>query len=118
MGSSQSVHKTDASAGPKKSLYQKYQDKKGPRPISDEDILRYTGKSRDELNSWADGQPGVGRNQLAGKLAMGNASGLGGVATAAGFGGWGPGAESQGPNRGMKFPPRQIEPDMKSRMEE
>lgn len=116
MGSSQSATtRPDAGQEAKKStsLYRKYQDKKGPRPISDDDILKYTGKTRDELKSWADGQPGVGKNQLAGKLAIGSASGLGGVATGAGYGGWGPSAEPQGANRGMKFPPEHHESQAK-----
>ncbi|PQK14271.1 hypothetical protein BB8028_0004g12010 [Beauveria bassiana] len=91
----------------KKSLYQRYQDSKRGEPISDADLLKYAGKTRDEFDSWKDTQPGVGRNQLAGTLAMGNAAGLAGVATAGGYGGWGPGAAPNGPNRGMKFPPAQ-----------
>ncbi|GAO13406.1 uncharacterized protein UV8b_00610 [Ustilaginoidea virens] len=102
MGSSQSHAGTDAKD---KSLYRKYQDAKGPKPIKDEDILKYTGKTRDQLHAWADETPGVGRNQLAGKLALGPASGLGGAAAAAGYGGWGTDAEPRGPSRGMKFPP-------------
>ncbi|OAA35747.1 hypothetical protein BBO_08592 [Beauveria brongniartii RCEF 3172] len=62
----------------KKSLYQRYQDSKRGEPISDADLLKYTGKTRDEFDSWKDTQPGVGRNQLAGTLAMGNAAGLAG----------------------------------------
>lgn len=85
---------------------QSMQDTKRKPPLSDEDIKKYTGKSRDELNAWAEHQPGVGKNQLAGKLALGSAPGLGGVATGAGYGGWGPGAEPNGPDRGMKFPPK------------
>lgn len=109
MGSSQSTTKSDQEPNKSKSLYQKYQEKKGPKPISDEDILKYTGKTRAEINDWADTQPGVGKNQLAGKISIGNASGLGGAAAAGGFGGWGPSAEPQGPNRGMKFPPKDLE---------
>ncbi|KOS21928.1 hypothetical protein ESCO_002118 [Escovopsis weberi] len=90
---------------PKKSLYQSFQEmKRGPGP-SEADIKKYTGKSRDELAAWAETQPGVGKNQLAGKITIGPAAGLGGVATAGGFGGWGMGAEPLGENRGMKFPP-------------
>lgn len=93
--------------GEKKSLYQKFQDKKRGPPISDADLLKYTGKSREEFDSWRETQPGVGKNQLCGTLAVGGASGLGGVAAAGGVGGWGPGAAPSGPNRGMKFPPEQ-----------
>lgn len=102
MGSSQST--TDPSGS--KSLYQRYQDKKRPVPISDEDLKKHTGKTRDEINTWAETQPGVGKNQLAGKINTGPASGLGGMAAADGFGGWGMGAEPNNANRGMKFPPQ------------
>ncbi|PHH79607.1 hypothetical protein CDD80_4369 [Ophiocordyceps camponoti-rufipedis] len=74
------------------------------QPISDDDIKKYTGKTRDELATWADSRPGVGKNQLAGKLALGSA--MSGVAAGEGCGGWGPGAEPSGADRGMKFPPR------------
>ena len=93
----------------KPSLYQRFKKAKGPQPISDEDIKKYTGKSHGELKEWADVTPGVGKNQLAGKLAMGEAAGLGGMAAGFGYGGWGPGAEGSGPNRGMKFPPTKKE---------
>ncbi|KAJ0158691.1 hypothetical protein CTA2_11072 [Colletotrichum tanaceti] len=71
---------------PKKSLYQRYQDKKTGRDnvISDEDLLKYTGKSRDEINDWAKDRPGVAGNRAAGTLTAGPASGLGGMATAGG----------------------------------
>ena len=106
MGNSSS---TPADKGDKsdKSLYQRYQDKKKSQPISDEDLKKYTGKSREELKAWADTQPGVGKNQLAGKITQGPASGLGGVAAADGYGGWGMGAEPNDGKRGMKFPPGQ-----------
>lgn len=88
----------------RKSLYQRYQEQKRGPGLSDEDIKKYTGMSRDELGGWADAQPGVGRNQLAGRAA-GPASGLGGVAAADGLGGWGPSTEPNDGKRGMKFPP-------------
>ncbi|KAH7260443.1 hypothetical protein B0J15DRAFT_492521 [Fusarium solani] len=88
----------------KKSLYQRYQDQKRGPGLSDEDIKKYTGMNRDELNTWAETQPGVGKNQLAGRAA-GPASGLGGVAAADGLGGWGPSTEPNDGKRGMKFPP-------------
>lgn len=91
---------------PKKSLYQRFQGSKRGE-LTDEDIAKYTGKSRAELNAWAETQPGVGKNQLAGKLSAGPTTGLGGMAAADGFGGWGPSAEGKGDNRGMKFPPEE-----------
>lgn len=95
----------NSSSSEGKSLYQRYEERKRGQSISDEEILKYTGKSRDELNKWAETEPGVGKNQLAGKAAMGSASGLAGVAMADGFGGWGREAELDDGKRGMKFPP-------------
>ncbi|CEJ80024.1 hypothetical protein VHEMI00231 [[Torrubiella] hemipterigena] len=86
-------------------LWQKMQAKKQGPPISDEDLLKYTGKTREEFEEFKKDTPGVAGNQLAGKLAMGGTSGLAGAATSGGYGGWGPGAGENGPNRGMKFPP-------------
>lgn len=96
---------TDPKTGEKKSLYQRYQDNKRGEPISDADLLKYTGKTREQFDSWKETQPGVGRNQLAGNVSQGDAMGLGGVAMGAGVGGWGPGAAPAGADRGMKFPP-------------
>src|SRR5690554_1053124 len=48
--------------------------------ISDEDMLKYTGKTKDELQAWAKDEPGVGGNQAAGKLTMGPTSGVAGMA--------------------------------------
>ncbi|EKJ77844.1 hypothetical protein FPSE_01937 [Fusarium pseudograminearum CS3096] len=93
----------------KKSLYRRYKDSKAPVPLSDEDIKKYTGKTREELGTWADSTPGVGKNQLAGRAMIGEASGLAGVAMADGYGGWGPSAEPNDVNRGMKFPPKPAE---------
>lgn len=91
----------------KKGLWQRLNDKKRGPAISDEDILKYTGKTRAEFNDFKDNTPGVAGNQLAGKLGVGDVSGLGGQAAGAGLGGWGPGAGESGPNRGLKFPPEQ-----------
>ncbi|RGP78201.1 hypothetical protein FLONG3_3680 [Fusarium longipes] len=93
----------------KKSLYRRYKDSKAPVPLSDEDIKKYTGMNREELKTWADSTPGVGKNQLAGRAMIGEASGLVGMAMADGFGGWGPSAEPNDVNRGMKFPPKPIQ---------
>ncbi|AEO67478.1 uncharacterized protein THITE_2116361 [Thermothielavioides terrestris NRRL 8126] len=86
----------------KKSLYQRYVDAKTSRnvKISDADLQKYTGMNREQLNAWAKDRPGVAGNQLAGKLAMGQASGFGGLETSQGYGGWGPSAEGK-----AKFPP-------------
>ncbi|KAK0645384.1 hypothetical protein B0T16DRAFT_411101 [Cercophora newfieldiana] len=85
----------------KKSLYQRYQDSKR-REISPEDVLKYTGKTKEEINEWAKNAPGVAGNQPAGKLNMGAATGLGGMSAAEGYGGWGPNS-----NAPLKFPPKQ-----------
>ncbi|KIW63260.1 hypothetical protein PV04_10122 [Phialophora macrospora] len=54
--------------------YASYQAaKRGPGP-SDEDIMKYTGRDRDELNEWARDRPSVGGNQDAGRV--GSDSGL------------------------------------------
>jgi len=96
---------------PKPSLYQKYQNWKRGKPIKDEDVKRHLGVSKEELMAWADTQPGVGKNQLAGSISQGSASGLGGLATGSGYGGWGPSAAPNDANRGMKFPPQQQKRD-------
>ncbi|WYZ42703.1 hypothetical protein EsH8_VI_000402 [Colletotrichum jinshuiense] len=87
----------------KKSLYQRYQEKKSGRDkvISDEDLVKYTGKTRDEINAWAQDRPGVAGNRAAGTLTAGPASGFGGAATAGGYGGWGTDAGSE-----PKYPPQ------------
>ncbi|KAF6828755.1 hypothetical protein CPLU01_08306 [Colletotrichum plurivorum] len=90
---------SQASSTPKKSLYRKFQDSKRGE-ISDVDVLKYTGMSKITLSEWAIGRPGVGGNRAAGSIVAGNTSGLGGVMTGSGYGGWGP--DSNGP---LKFPP-------------
>ncbi|TFB02996.1 hypothetical protein CCMA1212_005452 [Trichoderma ghanense] len=96
--SSDSPNTTDK----KKSVYRRYEDKKRGPGLTDEDILKHTGKTRDQLNAWAETQPGVGKNQPAGKISVGPASGFVGAGAGGGLGGWG--AEG---TRKMKFPPEQ-----------
>ena len=100
------IHEKAAEIKPKakkKSLYQRYVDAKRGRnvQISEADLLKYTGKTKDELQAWAKDRPGVAGNQPAGKLAMGSSTGLGGMGAAEGYGGWGPSAEAK-----LKFPPK------------
>lgn len=98
-------------AAPKKSLYQRYQDAKTGRnkpPVSDADLKKYTGMTRDELNDWARDRPHVAGNQLAGSITAGPASGFGGAAAGEGYGGWGPGASAD-----LKFPPQKGKGDEK-----
>lgn len=71
-------------------------------------LKKYTGMTRGELNDWAKNRPHVAGNRLAGSIDVGPASGLGGVAAADGFGGWGPGASAE-----LKFPPQQGKSDEK-----
>jgi hypothetical protein len=104
----QSATQTAPESGPskpkvKKSWYQRYVDAKRGRnaQISDADLKKFTGKTRDELNAWAKDRPGVAGNQAAGTLAMGPASGLGGLGAAEGLGGWGYSAGAD-----PKFPPK------------
>ncbi|GJC88866.1 hypothetical protein ColLi_11704 [Colletotrichum liriopes] len=96
---------------PKKSLYQRYQDKKNGRDtdISDDDLLKYTGRRRDEITDWAKDRPGVAGNRAAGTLTAGPASGFGGLATADGYGGWGLGAGSDPKHAPM--PSRKVDED-------
>ncbi len=91
---------------PKKSLYQRFVDLKTGRniQISDEDMVKYTGKTKAELQVWSKDRPGVAGNQPAGKLAIGPATGLSGYETSSGYGGWGPSAEGK-----LKFPPKSSE---------
>ncbi|KAF4773598.1 hypothetical protein HER10_EVM0002258 [Colletotrichum scovillei] len=84
---------------PKKSLYRRFQDSKRGE-ISDADVLKYTGMSKDALNGWAADRPGVGGNRAAGSITAGSPSGLGGMMAETGYGGWGTDA-----NGTPKFPP-------------
>ncbi|KAJ0310039.1 hypothetical protein COL5a_008415 [Colletotrichum fioriniae] len=83
-----SASESQTSSSPKKSLYRKFQDSKRGE-ISDADVLKYTGMSKDTLNGWAADRPGVGGNRAAGSITTGSPSGLGGMMTETGYGGWG-----------------------------
>jgi hypothetical protein len=62
----------------------------GVEQISDEDLLRYTGKTRAELHEWARDRPGIAGDQAAGDSRMRKqATGLRGYQSAKGYGGWG-----------------------------
>ena len=90
---------TPESGQKKPSLYRRFQDSKRGE-LKEEDILRYTGRTKADIVDWGKTAPGVAGNQAAGKLAMGGTSGLGGMAAAEGYGGWGWDANSK-----PKFPP-------------
>lgn len=85
----------------KKSWYRRYQDAKSGRSnqISDEDMKKYTGMTKEELCQWSEDRPGVGGNRNAGDITAGPATGFGGLAAGSGYGGWGMGARGD-----LKFP--------------
>ena len=77
----------------KKSFYEKYQDlRRGPgtSALSDDELKKYTGKTREELDAYAQTAPGVAGGQAAGSLTAGGTSGFGMAGgTGEGLGGWG-----------------------------
>lgn len=77
----------------KKSLYEKYQDRKrgqGTSNMTDEELLKYTGKTREEFESFKATTPGVAGGQAAGDIMAGGNSGIGTSAgVGEGMGGWG-----------------------------
>ena len=56
-----------------------FQSKLPAAQISDADLQKYTNKTRGEFDKFATSTSGVGKNQLAGTVALGPASGHGGV---------------------------------------
>ena len=88
MGSSSSTQKngSDEADGSKPSMYRRFKDSKASRSdaISDEDMLKYTGRTKAEVKDWSKTAPGVAGNQAAGKLSMGDTTGLGGLEAAEG----------------------------------
>lgn len=64
----------------KKSILQRYRDSKRglDKPaISDEDLVKYTGMTRAQINEWGKSRRNVGGNQDAGEITVGVSSGLG-----------------------------------------
>lgn len=61
---------TSPPAAKKPGWYARYESKKRGE-ISDEDLQKYLGKSKGEIMAWAENEPGVGKNQSAGKLSRG-----------------------------------------------
>ncbi|KAL9943145.1 hypothetical protein ACHAQF_002161 [Verticillium nonalfalfae] len=72
-------------AEPKKSLYQRFKDRKKGGEISEADVAKYTGMSKAQLAEWAKDRPGVGGQQAAGKINAGEASGFAGMNAADGY---------------------------------
>ncbi|KAF4839666.1 hypothetical protein CGCSCA4_v011092 [Colletotrichum siamense] len=62
---------SQSKAPKKKSLYQRLTGSRAGE-ISEEDMLKYTGKSKEELKEWAKDRPDVGKNQAAGRVDRGN----------------------------------------------
>lgn len=93
----------NAAAEPKRSWYRRYQDAKSGRSnqISNEDMKKYTGMTKEQIVDWSQDRPGVGGNRNAGDITIGPTSGLGGTAAAGGRGGWGMDARGD-----LKFPPQ------------
>ncbi|KAJ0385829.1 hypothetical protein COL922a_005634, partial [Colletotrichum nupharicola] len=62
---------SQSKAPKKKSLYQRLTGSRSGE-ISEEDMPKYTGKSKEELKEWAKDRPDVGKNQEAGRVDRGN----------------------------------------------
>ncbi|KAG7100908.1 hypothetical protein HYQ45_004260 [Verticillium longisporum] len=77
-------HNYTDGAEPKKSLYQRFKDRKKGGEISEADVAKYTGMSKAQLAEWAKDRPGVGGQQAAGKINAGGASGFAGMNAADG----------------------------------
>jgi hypothetical protein len=71
------------------------------KDISEDDLKKYTGMNKDQLNEWSKDRPDVAGNQLAGKINMGTAGG-GGIPNSFSYTGRGDSAAAE-----MKFPPEQ-----------
>ncbi|KAK2014647.1 hypothetical protein LZ32DRAFT_603364 [Colletotrichum eremochloae] len=56
------THTTAAQKEKKKSLFQRLQPKERAE-ISEDDLLKYTGMTKDGLLEWAKDRPGVGKNK-------------------------------------------------------
>ncbi|KAH8168649.1 hypothetical protein LIA77_11913 [Sarocladium implicatum] len=106
--SSSSDPTQDSSPPKKQGWYARFEASKRGE-IRDEDLQKYLGKSKDEIMTWAENEPGVGKNQSAGKIDLGGASGLGGMAAADGYGGWGNSIGAKDKDGGLKYPPKQPE---------
>jgi len=100
----------------KEGFYARYQNSKRGE-IKEEDLQKYLGKSKSDIMTWAENEPGVGKNRAAGTMAMGATSGLGGMSAADGYGGWGHSAGAKDKSGGLKYPPSQpkkVEDDEKT----
>lgn len=105
MGAEQSTASASSSeeSKSKRSLYRRYEDAKSgrDRPVSDEDLKKYTGMTKYELGEWSKDRPGVGPHKNDGDITTGPVTGFGGMASAGGYGGWGLDARGD-----LKFPPQ------------
>ncbi|KIX04005.1 uncharacterized protein Z518_07558 [Rhinocladiella mackenziei CBS 650.93] len=62
--------------GQKYASFQAAKQGRGSAHLSDEEIKKYTGKDRAELRRWAETAPGVGGNQVAGRIGTDSAQGM------------------------------------------
>ncbi|KAB5522055.1 hypothetical protein GE09DRAFT_1154966 [Coniochaeta sp. 2T2.1] len=67
--------------------------------IPEDEVKKYTGMNKSQLNEWSKDRPDVGGNQLAGKINMGTAGGMG-IPNSFSYTGRGDSAADE-----MKFPP-------------
>ncbi|OIW34258.1 hypothetical protein CONLIGDRAFT_626311 [Coniochaeta ligniaria NRRL 30616] len=74
------------------------------KEIPEDQVKKYTGMNKDQLNEWSQNRPDVGGNQLAGKINMGTAGGQG-VPNSFSYTGRGDSAAAE-----LKFPPEQKKP--------
>ncbi|RKU41145.1 hypothetical protein DL546_002012 [Coniochaeta pulveracea] len=82
------------------------------KEISDEDLKKYTGMNKAELQTWSQDRPDVGGWQLAGKINMGTAGG-GGIPNSFSYTGRGATARSE-----LKFPPPEKKTEKEKALEE
>lgn len=74
------------------------------KEIPEDEVKKYTGMNKDQLNQWSQNRPDVAGNQLAGKINMGTAGGSG-IPNSFSYTGRGDSAAAE-----MKFPPEQKKP--------
>ncbi|KAJ9137198.1 hypothetical protein NKR19_g8293 [Coniochaeta hoffmannii] len=71
------------------------------KEIPEDEVKKYTGMSKEQLNEWSKDRPDVAGNQLAGKINMGTAGGQG-IPNSFSYTGRGDSAAAE-----LKFPPEQ-----------
>ncbi|KAH8904943.1 hypothetical protein BR93DRAFT_929211 [Coniochaeta sp. PMI_546] len=71
------------------------------KEIPEDEVKKYTGMNKEQLNEWSQNRADVGGNQLAGKINMGTAGGQG-IPNSFSYTGRGDSAAAE-----LKFPPQQ-----------